>query len=825
MGLEFKAMSRLYLLIFFSLPLLAGAQGPVQYIRGKVVSESNELLPGATVYIENTMQGVQTDVNGQYLLKHTGKGKVTLVASYVGYQTLSKVIHINTKDSGQYITVHYRLKENSQNISEVVVKGESRAARIERSGFAVTSVDTRHLQKKSAEINEVLDRTPGLRVRRDGGMGSRTEYNINGLSGRSVRVFIDGVPAESFGSSYSVSSLPISLIERIDVYKGVVPIEFGNDAMGGAINIVTKQLSNGSGSNQSLNAAYSYGSFNTHRADLTGAWSDPKTGLFTRISSFYNASDNNYQVWSDDIKIKDYQEFLPDGSRNPDFLTIIKQGEKVRRFNDAYESYGAKADVGISDKAWADQLFFTINVSEDYKEAQHGPRMIMPYGERFSEGWTVAPAFSYRKNDAVFEGLNVSLDLQYSVSERSTVDTTTNRYDWYGNKIPGVSGVSRLPGESGTATLNVNNNKNYVGRAALSYNFNDHHLLGVNYSNNYFVRSSDDALREAELRNYGSENIVNKQITGLSYQNLFFNERLKNSVFVKHYYNNLKQDRVEFNAGVLDTIRFSRPSKDWGYGATSSFALSPRVRLNTSVEQAVRLVTANEVFGNVSDEIAESVELEPEKSLNFNLGGIFTLYDDQHHEVKLNTNFFYRNTYDRIKRSIVVRGDDSYSVFNNIGHIVSKGVEAQIDYRIGLKWHFMLQGYYLDSRFMEAYAQNGSVNLNYQSREPNMPYLTASGSAEYNLENLFKTGDRISISWHTAYIHEFHFDWSIIGNQNKPIVPSQVLNDVSLSYMFPGNKVTLSLDGKNVFNEMAFDNFAVQRPGRSVSAKLSLAVF
>jgi hypothetical protein len=205
--LEFKVMSRLFILIFFSLPLLADAQGSVQFIRGKVVFESNELLPGATVYIENTTQGVQTDVNGHYPLKHPGKGKVTLVASYVGYQTLSKIIHMDAKDTSQYITVNYRLKENSQNILEVVVKGESRAARIERSGFAVTSVDTRHLQKKSVEINEVLDRTPGLRVRRDGGMGSRTEYNINGLSGRSVRVFIDGVPAESFGSSYSVSSL------------------------------------------------------------------------------------------------------------------------------------------------------------------------------------------------------------------------------------------------------------------------------------------------------------------------------------------------------------------------------------------------------------------------------------------------------------------------------------------------------------------------------------------------------------------------------------------------------------------------------------------
>ncbi|WP_198314230.1 TonB-dependent receptor [Alkalitalea saponilacus] len=812
-------------IVFFLLSLSVFGERPVNVIRGRVVSDNNEPLPGATVFIQNTTQGVQTDANGYFTLHASIEGDMTIVASYIGYQPMAKTVSANANNSGGPHRLHYVLTENTENLEEVLVRGESRAARIERSGFAVTSVDTRHLQKKSAEINEVLDRTPGLRVRRDGGMGSRTQYNINGLSGSAVRIFIDGVPAESYGSSYSVNSIPISLIERIDVYKGVVPIEFGNDAMGGAINIVTKQLKNESGSNRALNASYSYGSFNTHRADVTGSWRNYKSGITTRFSTFYNSSDNNYYVWSDDIKIKDYNEFLPDGSRNPDFLTIIDQGVKVRRFNDAYESYGAKVDVGVTGKSWADQLFFTINVSEDYKESQHGPRMISPYGERFTEGWTVAPAVNFVKNNALFEGLNVSMDFQYSVSERSTVDTTTNRYDWFGNLVPHVRGVTRLPGEARNASLNVNNNKNYIARGSASYNLNENHLLGVNYSNNYFIRSSDDKLRAAELRNYGSENIANKQITGITYQNTLFNEKLRNSIFAKHYYNNLKQDRIEYNSGVLDTIRYSRPDDNWGYGATTSFAVTPAIRFNASVEKAVRLVTANEVFGNVSDEIVESVNLEPEKSLNVNFGGMFTLHNSNRNQLRLNTNFFFRNTYDRIKRSIVVRGDDSHSVFNNIGHIVSKGVEAQLDYRIGVKWHFMLQGYYLDSRFMEEFAQNGSVNLNYKSREPNMPYLTFGGSAEYNKENLFKQGDRISVNWYSAYINEFHFDWSIIGNQNKPIVPSQFLNDVSISYLFPGEKLTLSLDGKNIFNEMAFDNFAVQRPGRTLSAKIAYAFF
>lgn len=795
-------------------------------ITGRVVSESNEALPGATVYIKNTILGVQTNENGQYILKNIQAREYIIIVSYLGYKTVSKTVHAVSKSGRQSIKANFTLTKNTENIAEVIVKGETKSAVLERSGFAVTSVDTRDLQIKSAEINEVLDKIPGLRVRSNGGLGSRTHYNINGLSGRAVRLFIDGVPAESFGSSYSISSIPVSLIERVDVYKGVVPIEFGNDAMGGAINIVTKQFTKNHSQNKSLNISYSYGSFNTHKADLTGSWRNDKTGITTRLSAFYNYSDNNYWVWSDDIKIKDYQEFLPDGSRNPDFLTIIKQGEKVRRFNDAYESYGVKADVGITDKKWADQLFLSVNLSEDYKESQHGPRMIMPYGERFSEGWTVAPSLSYMKKDLLIEGLSISANLQYSKSQRSTVDTTINRYDWYGDLIPPISGVERLAGESGgTASLNVNDNKNYIGRTSFSYNFDENHLLGISYSYNQFMRVSDDELREAEERNYGSTSSVNKQITGITYQNIFLEERLKNSVFAKHYYNHLKQDKVEYNNGELEETSYSRPDDNWGFGATSSFALTPKVRFNTSIEQAVRLVTTNEVFGNVSDEIEESIDLKPEKSLNINLGGIVTLYERGYHEISLNTNLFFRNTYDRIKRSIIVRNDDSYSVFENIGHVVSKGVEAQIDYRISSKWHFMIQGYYLDSRFMEEFTQDGSINLNYKAREPNMPWLTAGASAEYNIEDLLKQGDRLSVSWFTSYIHEFHFDWDVIGNQNKPIVPTQLINDISFSYTFLGGKTTLSIDGKNIFNKMAFDNFAVQKPGRGIYAKISYKIF
>ncbi|MFV0290919.1 MAG: TonB-dependent receptor plug domain-containing protein [Mangrovibacterium sp.] len=792
----------------------------VAVLKGKIVDENKQALPFTSVCLLEIKRATMTNEEGYFVLK-APEGEYTLVANHIGFETVEKTLKLKA-NSPNYITI--AMSKQTNDLDEVQVRGERKSEALMKSGFAVTSIDTRHYQSKSTEINDILDKVPGLRVRRDGGLGSKTSYNINGLSGRAVRIFIDGVPAESFGSSYSINSIPVSIIERIDVYKGVVPVEFGNDAMGGVINIVTKQMHRGM-KDKTLAVSYSYGSFNTHRADLSGSWREKKTGITTRLSTFYNYSDNDYEVWSDDIKVKDYTEFLSDGSRNPDYLTVVDEGVRVKRFNDAYYSYGGKLDFGFTKRKWTDQLFFSLNLSKDYKESQHGPRMITPYGERFSKGWTVAPSMSYSKRSFLFRQLDVAAHVQYSKAQRALVDTTTNRYDWFGKLLPQVSGVNRLAGESGTASLNVDDSRNIISNLSLAYRINDNNRVALNYTNNSFIRSSDDELREAEERNYGSENVVNKQITGLTFQHVSANEKIRASIFGKYYQTLLEQDKVQFNKSVLDTISSSRPDNDWGLGGTLSYAPSSRVRINSSIERAVRLVSVNEVFGNVAEEIVESVDLESEKSFNVNLGGVFTFYRQKDSELSLTSNLFFRNTTDKIRRSVVVRNDDSYSVFNNIGHIISKGVEAQFDYRLNRKWSFMLQGYYLDSRYMERYALNGSENLNYKSREPNMPWLTASFSAEYAHRNLFRNGDVLNMSWFASYVHEFHFDWDVIGNQNKPIVPTQLRHDASMSYTFPNRRITISLDASNLFDAMVFDNYAIQKPGRAIYGKLRYEIF
>src|SRR5690606_12555387 len=125
------------------------------------------------------------------------------------------------------------------------------------------------------------------------GVGSSFNFSLNGFSGNHVRFFLDGVPIDHLGSSFQINNMPINFADRVEVYKGVVPIWLGSDALGGAVNIITSQ-----NAQNYLDVSYSYGSFNTHRSAINAGMTT-KTGWTFQLSAFQNYSDNNYQVTVD----------------------------------------------------------------------------------------------------------------------------------------------------------------------------------------------------------------------------------------------------------------------------------------------------------------------------------------------------------------------------------------------------------------------------------------------------------------------------------------------------------------------------------------------
>lgn len=125
------------------------------------------------------------------------------------------------------------------------------------------------------------------------------------------------------------------------MYRGVVPIRFGADALGGVVHLVTNQYAH-----SSLNASYQVGSFGTQRGTLNGRYRHEPTGLVIGGSASFDASENNYRV--------DVEASAPNGKLQP---------VTVRRFHDGYRAAGGQLDIGVVDKPWAKRLSLTGFVS------------------------------------------------------------------------------------------------------------------------------------------------------------------------------------------------------------------------------------------------------------------------------------------------------------------------------------------------------------------------------------------------------------------------------------------------------------------------------
>ena len=159
---------------------------------------------------------------------------------------------------------HAKHIDKEMRLDEVVVVANG-VGRVKQSAFNTLAVDTREMQNTTKNLSDALAKAPGLKLRESGRVGSDMSLMIDGFSGNHVKIFIDGVPQEGVGALFGLNNIPVSFANRIEVYKGVVPVGFGTDAIGGVVNVVTNRRHSG----WHLDASYSYGSFNTHKTNLS----------------------------------------------------------------------------------------------------------------------------------------------------------------------------------------------------------------------------------------------------------------------------------------------------------------------------------------------------------------------------------------------------------------------------------------------------------------------------------------------------------------------------------------------------------------------------
>lgn len=661
---------------------------------------------------------------------------------------------------------------------------------LERSTEAVNVVDIAAERDRARDLGDVLARQEGIALQRSGGLGSRSRISIAGLTDLQIRFFIDDIPLELFGIT-NLANLPVGPIEAVDIYRGVLPIRLGADALGGALNIRT-----GDAARRTYGqVSYQVGSYGTHRTAAVARYYDEETGLTVGFRGFYDQTANDYRI---DVEVPDSR-----GRLSP---------ARVRRFHDDYRGYNGTFDIGVFDRPWARRLQLSVFASGAVQDLQHNTVMTIPYGEVEQQEHGYGAVLRYDVDTGPVS-TDVILSLGWS---RAVFDDRGDQvYDWFGQTIR----ERRVPGEiQGQPIFQTQDRLIFYSRLHSEWTINDEHAVEIATTPRLDILGGEDRLfDQPDLRDpLDAQQDLGRIVTGLSHRWSPWNGRLENTIFVKHYYYDARAEQV-LPGNVFRSLDRRNQYGGAGNGVRLNLA-EDYLWLKASYEYAARLPTPTEVFGD-GRLIQSNLELVPERSHNLNVTLHVDHRDGPAGAFKGQANVFLRRSQDLI----VLLGNDQFFTYQNVFGVRSIGVEASLSWTSPGNWVSLLANTtYVDNRNVSDQGAFGDFE---GDRIPNRPYLFANGSAAFNWNEAFARDGTLRLGGDVRFVEEFFRGWESQGLRAfKQTVDRQVTFGAFVSYAYRMEQFTVrsTFDVQNIADARVFDFFGVQRPGRAYFLKVLL---
>ena len=682
--------------------------------------------------------------------------------------------------------------EEVTQLSEIVLTGQSPIKQVQKAAYNVVAIEAQQLRNLNSNAADMLARVSGVKMRETGGVGAEANINLNGFTGRHVRIFIDGVPMNEANASFRINNIPAELIERIEIYKGVVPVTFGADALGGAINVVTRKNRYNYG-----NLSYTFGSFNTHKSTLNlGQFLTDNISV--ELNACQNYSDNSYKVFTEYLDLQTG--------------TYSKEKRWFKRFHDRYHNEAIIGRVNIFDEKWADKLSFALNYSQEDKQLQNANLMQKVFGGKYRKSHNYSSSVEYEKKN-ILKGLSFFLTGRYDFTTTQNVDEEARRYSWTGEYEPMVT-----RGESQLQNTIFEGKTGYI-TSHLDYQLSEKHSFQLTHTfSNYTRRNKNMLITNYTLDSDFMRRVNEKNISGLSYK-FTPSERWNILAFGKYYNTAVTGPVIVTGYGSRAVYEEeTHHTQAWGYGGATTYQLLKPLQVKLSYEKSFRLPTDTELFGDGDLEIG-NYKLKPENSDNLNVNLSYQPAFKAH-SLLVEAGFAYRYIKDYIIRSIISAGANEGSAGSrNHGKVLNMGVDATLRYFY--KDVFSVGGNlsYMNLRNKEEFTETGRLSAIYNDRLPNMPYLFGNADATCNIGSLIAKHDKLSLNYNLFFTEEFFTSWQSEGTKIK--VPRQLSHDVSLTYYTPNKRLSLSVEAKNITDELLYDNYSLQKAGRAFYAKLS----
>ena len=771
-------------------------------LRGKIIDKETGLpISGAYISIKNTKQKTVSDKTGNYQIDIPSNGTYIVEVSFVGYKRVRQVVV-----SDGNTTKDFFLETSTNALNEVVVRGSSQKAEINhirQSPMAVTVVDGSKLRGRSSGIEEILTRTSGIKVRKTGGLGSASRISVHGLEGKRVAVYINGFPLNSPDGSFDINDIPIDVIKYIEVYKGIVPAEYGGDGLGGAINIVTRE-----DECDLVGFTQELASFGTSKtlANIQKLFTKP--GILFNVAFFKNKSKNNYKMsW-------------------PVFETNLPASEyrKVRRNNDYYDAEFYHVGIGFK-RLYFDKLNFECAFYRNKKGIQ---ALNFDSRHAYTKGYNIMPTLDIEKKNFIFKGLELKSALVIPIIRMNLIDIATTRTQWNGN-------ITQAMGETEDNLLNDSHNRQFELRNKFNLKYT---LRRHTFNLNNQVVFSDYRPKDERMNDYlgfdpsSFPSKMTSNNVGLSYLYASSDNRFQNSLTLSIYYlksqiyrtsDALSKDHTEEMAAPKQT---SVDKLYYGFSEGISYEFLSSVRGKLSFSHNVRLPDTGELFGNGMS-IKPSVNLQPEVGNNLNVGIIV----DRRNlwgltRVQWENNLYYMY----IRNMIRLFPADVRAIYTNLGRTSTLGFDTdlKIDVTPNIYAYFNLTLQNIRDRQRWMNDENGTDNPTYRKRVPNIPYFYYNYGIEYHTEGFLGRKELSRVYMDVSHVGEFDWSWqmsSLSEQRKKWIIPSNDVFTIGLQQSFWHNNISLSCEVENLFDKENYMEFKMPLQGRTFKTKLRFNLF
>lgn len=210
-------------------------------VYGHVIdTKTGEHLPYVIIQLKGTTIGTTTDKTGHFFLKNLPEGTFVIEAKYMGYTVQSQRITIKHDTSKE---LNFKLEPSDMNLDEVVVSANRSETQRRLAPNLVNVIGGKLFDiTQSTCLAQGLNFQPGVRTEDNCQNCGFTQVRINGLDGHYSQILVDSRPVfSSLNGVYGLEQIPANMIDRVEVVRGGGSALFGASAIGGTINIITKE--------------------------------------------------------------------------------------------------------------------------------------------------------------------------------------------------------------------------------------------------------------------------------------------------------------------------------------------------------------------------------------------------------------------------------------------------------------------------------------------------------------------------------------------------------------------------------------------------------